>query len=67
MSRLATRLLAAASLLSALPACGGEPPPAPARNVVLVVADTLRSDRHGCYGYPRPTSPQLDALARHKG
>jgi arylsulfatase A-like enzyme len=63
MSRLATRLLAAASLLSALPACGGEPPPAPARNVVLVVADTLRSDRLGCYGYPRPTSPHIDALA----
>lgn len=63
MSRLVTRLLAAAPLLSALPACGGEAPPAPARNVVLIVADTLRSDRLGCYGYPRPTSPHVDALA----
>ena len=35
-----------------------------ARNVVLVVIDTLRADRLGCYGYPRPTSPTIDALAR---
>jgi arylsulfatase A-like enzyme len=33
------------------------------RNVVLVVADTLRADRLGLYGYPRPTSPVLDAEA----
>jgi arylsulfatase A-like enzyme len=32
-------------------------------NVVLVVLDTLRPDHLGCYGYPRPTSPNLDALA----
>ena len=24
---------------------------------------TLRPDHLGCYGYPRPTSPHLDALA----
>jgi hypothetical protein len=35
-----------------------------ARNVVLVVIDTLRADRLGVYGYrTRPTSPFLDALA----
>jgi arylsulfatase A-like enzyme len=34
-----------------------------ARNVVLIVADTLRADRLGCYGYARPTSPTIDALA----
>ncbi len=33
-------------------------------NVLLVVLDTLRADRLGCYGYDRPTSPRLDALAR---
>ncbi len=33
------------------------------RNVVVVVIDTLRADRLGCYGYSRPTSPALDALA----
>lgn len=33
-------------------------------NVVLVVIDTLRADRLGCYGYERPLTPHLDALAR---
>lgn len=37
------------------------PPQAP--NVVLVVIDTLRPDHVGCYGYPRATTPHLDALA----
>lgn len=32
-------------------------------NVVFVTIDTLRADHLGCYGYPRPTSPFLDALA----
>jgi arylsulfatase A-like enzyme len=29
-----------------------------------VSVDTLRPDHLGCYGYPRPTSPAADALAR---
>jgi arylsulfatase A-like enzyme len=33
-------------------------------NVVLVVIDTLRAAQLGCYGYPRPTSPVIDRLAR---
>lgn len=33
-------------------------------NVVMVSVDTLRADRLGAYGYDRPTSPHLDALAR---
>jgi arylsulfatase A-like enzyme len=33
-------------------------------NVIFVVVDTLRADRLGAYGYSRPTSPQIDALAR---
>ncbi len=33
-------------------------------NVVLVMLDTLRADRLGAYGYNRPTSPNLDALAQ---
>jgi arylsulfatase A-like enzyme len=36
--------------------------PAPA--VLLVSLDTLRADHLSCYGYPRPTSPQLDAFAK---
>jgi arylsulfatase A-like enzyme len=34
------------------------------RNVVLVSIDTLRADHLGAYGYPRPTSPGIDALGR---
>ena len=33
------------------------------KNVVLVVLDTHRFDRIGGYGYDRPTTPNLDALA----
>lgn len=33
-------------------------------NVIMISIDTLRSDRLGCYGYTRPTSPNLDAFAR---
>lgn len=32
-------------------------------NVVLIVIDTLRADKLGCYGYPQNTSPELDAMA----
>lgn len=31
--------------------------------VLLIVADALRADHLGCYGYERPTSPHLDDLA----
>jgi arylsulfatase len=33
-------------------------------NVVLVTIDTLRADHLGAYGYGKPTSPRIDALAR---
>jgi arylsulfatase A-like enzyme len=32
-------------------------------NVVLITLDTTRADHLGLYGYERPTSPRLDALA----
>ena len=32
-------------------------------NIVIYLVDTLRQDRLGCYGYSRPTSPQIDAFA----
>ncbi len=50
-------LLAAAAL-----ACGS--PPATPPNLLLVVVDALRADHLGCYGYPLPTSPNIDRLAR---
>ncbi len=50
----------------ALTACDRSPDPAagPSRpHVVVVVIDTLRADHLGVYGYPRNTSPNIDALA----
>jgi arylsulfatase A-like enzyme len=32
-------------------------------DVVLITVDALRADHLGAYGYARPTSPQIDALA----
>ena len=39
-------------------------PPAPPKRVVLVSIDTLQPEHLGCYGYDRPTSPHLDAVAK---
>jgi arylsulfatase A-like enzyme len=33
-------------------------------DIVLITIDALRADHLGVYGYDRPTSPNLDALAR---
>ncbi len=40
--------------------CGQAPRP----NVVMITVDTTRADHLGCYGYERPTTPNIDALAR---
>lgn len=55
-------LVPAASLLLFLGAfvCNRQPPP----NVILLVLDSLRADHLGCYGYERPTSPNLDRFAK---
>lgn len=42
-------------------ACAQRPWPRP--HVVLVIIDTLRADRLGAYGFPLPSSPELDRLA----
>ncbi len=34
------------------------------RDVLLITVDALRADHVGAYGYGRPTTPHLDALAR---
>jgi arylsulfatase A-like enzyme len=44
------------------PGEASEPPERP--NVVLVSLDTVRADHLSLYGYPRSTSPRLDAFAR---
>jgi len=33
-------------------------------NIVLLSIDSLRPDHLSCYGYPQPTSPHIDAVAR---
>jgi arylsulfatase A-like enzyme len=33
-------------------------------NIVWIIIDCLRADRLGCDGYPRPTTPNLDRVAR---
>lgn len=33
-------------------------------NVLLITIDTLRADHLSCYGYPLPSSPRIDQLAR---
>ena len=33
-------------------------------NVLLVSIDTCRADHLSCYGYKRPTTPNIDAVAR---
>jgi arylsulfatase A-like enzyme len=53
-------LAAGACLLPAVAGCGGE---APGPNLVVITLDTVRADHLGCYGYPLPTSPAVDALA----
>ncbi|MBN2135719.1 MAG: sulfatase [Acidobacteria bacterium] len=34
-------------------------------NIVLLSLDTLRADHLGCYGYKRPTSPNIDTFAQN--
>jgi len=67
--RTASAGIACAALLVALAlGCSGRLPGSGSdahrpKNVLLLVGDTLRSNRLSCYGYPRPTSPNIDRLA----
>ncbi|MFQ5878016.1 MAG: sulfatase [Acidobacteriota bacterium] len=58
------RRLRAALALAALPCLlAGCPGRTPRGSVLLITVDTLRADHLGCYGYARPTSPNMDRLA----
>ncbi len=51
-----------------LPVAATSTAPAPARrprNVIVICVDALRPDRMSTYGYARPTTPALDAIAEH--
>lgn len=52
---------AAAAALAALSACTA--PQSAKPNILILLMDTLRADRLGCYGYGRATSPVVDRLA----
>ena len=54
---LAVSVIACVCLLLACARPSGPP------NVVIIAVDSLRPDHLGCYGYGRPTSPTVDALA----
>jgi arylsulfatase A-like enzyme/HEAT repeat protein len=41
-----------------------EGPRRPDADVLLITVDALRADHVGAYGYPRATTPNIDALAR---
>jgi arylsulfatase A-like enzyme len=58
--RRASLYLLIATLCS--PGCSHRPAP-PYANAVIVVVDAMRANHLGCYGYRRPTSPSMDALA----
>jgi choline-sulfatase len=57
---LLTLFLVASACL--LPSCSRPRPKV--RNVLLISIDTLRADHLGAYGFPRPTTPNIDAVAR---
>ena len=49
----------------AISGCNAPPgPPQEPKNLVILSIDTLRADHLGLYGYPHPTSPNLDRFAR---
>ncbi len=41
------------------PTIGAQP-----KRIILISVDTLRADHIGCYGYNRPTTPNIDAFAQ---
>lgn len=56
------RFFLALTALLALASCS-PPVTGPRPNIVLIVMDTTREDRLGCYGHSRKNTPTLDALA----
>jgi arylsulfatase A-like enzyme len=71
IAALAAVALAAAILLAAaihlgprLLKAGRAGSVAPPRDVILISIDTLRADHLGCYGYPFPTTPNLDRFSQ---
>jgi len=49
--------------VSAFSGCGRRAPIPRPDHIILIIVDALRPDHLGCYGYGRPTSPNIDLLA----
>ncbi|HUD72883.1 MAG TPA: sulfatase [Dongiaceae bacterium] len=62
-ARTGAALIALAALVAVGAACGFLSRRAKPPDIILIVVDTLRADHLGAYGYRRPTTPRLDALA----
>jgi len=67
-TRVSGPIVLIALLAACLSGCGGRPADENSASktpidVLLITLDTVRADRLGCYGHPRPTSPRLDRLA----
>jgi arylsulfatase A-like enzyme len=61
-----TRVGAVCLLMLLAVACNGPAPveiPSAPHPIIVIDIDSLRADHLGCYGYERPTSPNIDALA----
>ncbi len=54
---------AAPTAAASAPASDADSPGAKPPHVLIFLVDTLRADRLGCYGYDRPTSPNIDRFA----
>ena len=55
---------AALALALLLQGCSGPPRlKGPAPNILLIVMDAARADHLSCYGYGRPTTPNIDRVA----
>ncbi len=61
--RAGCRAIIALIALVIFPACVSCSKEPSRQNVLFITIDTLRADHLGCYGYPRNTSPSIDALA----
>jgi arylsulfatase A-like enzyme len=55
-------VLAAFATVSCTPS--GPAESQPAFNLIVISIDTLRADHVGAYGYPLPTTPHIDVMAR---
>ncbi len=53
-----------AAILIAASGCGGDLGREDIKHVVLITIDTCRADRLGCYGHPKASTPNIDAVAR---